>query len=212
MAIIHEVHGHELRLLASRAIYWAEQRILLLSDIHLGKVEHFRKWGIALPRRAALDNYARLQDLILSVDIERVMILGDLFHSDLNQDWYRFAEFIQIFSDVSFELVLGNHDIIGIDRFRSVLQQVHEDHVVIDGLLLSHEPMQMDGCYNLSGHIHPGAVVHGRGKQRLRLPCFYFAERYGVLPAFGAFTGLHVLDPKAAEAIYVIAEDEVIAL
>jgi metallophosphoesterase superfamily enzyme len=49
------------------------------------------------------------------------------------------------------------------------------------------------GAYVLAGHLHPGVVLGGRAHDRLRLPCFHFGPRSGVLPAFGEFTGMHVV-------------------
>ena len=61
------------------------------------------------------------------------------------------------------------------------------------GLALQHHPEPLEGAYVLAGHIHPAAVLGGRAHDRLRLPCFHFGPAVGVLPAFGAFTGMHVL-------------------
>ena len=61
----------------------------------------------------------------------------------------------------------------------------------------------------LAGHIHPAAVVAGRGGDRLRLPCFHFGPRVGVLPAFGAFTGMLVMPRKVGDRVYVIGGDTV---
>ena len=33
----------------SGAIFWPARSILLISDVHLGKVSHFRRHGVALP-------------------------------------------------------------------------------------------------------------------------------------------------------------------
>ena len=54
------------------------------------------------------------------------------------------------------------------------------------------------GAYVLAGHLHPCVVLGGRAHQRLRLPCFHFGAQVGVLPAFGAFTGMHALRPVPA--------------
>ena len=43
-----------------------------------------------------------------------------------------------------------------------------------------------------------------------RLPCFGAA--LGVLPAFGAFTGLQVVRPAPGEQVYAIADDRVVPL
>jgi hypothetical protein len=40
----------------------------------------------------------------------------------------------------------------------------------------------------------------------LRLPCFHFGAHCGVLPAFGDFTGMHVVRPEAGDRVFVVAE------
>ena len=66
------------------------------------------------------------------------------------------------------------------------------------------------GGYALAGHIHPAVWLTGCGDPGLRLPCFWFARRHGILPAFGAFTGSAVVKPRAGDQVFVIAEDEVV--
>jgi metallophosphoesterase superfamily enzyme len=68
------------------------------------------------------------------------------------------------------------------------------------------------GAYVLAGHVHPAAVLGGRAQQRLRLPCFHFGPQVGVLPAFGAFTGMHVLPRGPGDRVFVVADDTVRAL
>jgi len=186
--------------------------MLLISDLHLGKIDHFRKWGIGLPPQAALDNFSRLQDLILSFPkTERIIFLGDLFHSDMNRDWDHFITFMNGFPAISFELVIGNHDVFDQGIYASSFEKVYPETITINQLVLSHEPMDCEeDFYNLCGHIHPGFILRGQGRQRLRLPCFHFGEKGGVLPAFGTFTGLYMMDQKQTDDIYVIAEEEVI--
>jgi metallophosphoesterase superfamily enzyme len=63
----------------------------------------------------------------------------------------------------------------------------------------------------VAGHLHPGARLAGPGGQRETLPCFYFGHRYGILPAFGDFTGTALVRPKRGHRLYVLAGDEIIA-
>jgi len=60
--------------------------------------------------------------------------------------------------------------------------------------------------------VHPGAVLGGRAHTRLRLPCFHFGPTCGVLPAFGPFTGLHVLAGGPQVQQFVVGGDAVRAL
>jgi metallophosphoesterase superfamily enzyme len=66
------------------------------------------------------------------------------------------------------------------------------------------------GKYNLSGHIHPGVHLEGIARQSMTLPCFYFGKSVGLLPAFGLFTGLARIRPKAGDKVFVIAKGKVV--
>jgi metallophosphoesterase superfamily enzyme len=52
-------------------------------------------------------------------------------------------------------------------------------------------------------------VLDGRARERLRLPCFHFGAGVGVLPAFGAFTGMHAVRRAAGDRVFAIASDSV---
>jgi metallophosphoesterase superfamily enzyme len=64
----------------------------------------------------------------------------------------------------------------------------------------------------LSGHLHPAAVLDGAGRQALKLPCFWFGRRVGVLPAFGDFTGCAAIRAVAGDRVFVVAENRVLAV
>jgi len=50
----------------------------------------------------------------------------------------------------------------------------------------------------------------GQGRQSLRLPCFFMGSKIGILPAFGVFTGLHVLHPEPEDRVFLIAEKNIV--
>ncbi|MFK7937710.1 MAG: metallophosphoesterase, partial [Saprospiraceae bacterium] len=95
-----------------RAIYWEEQDALMIADLHLGKAAHFRKNGLAAPAVILQKNLENLQVLIDTFAPQRMLFLGDLFHSTVNHVWQRFVEFMRLYQDVQFDLVQGNHDIL----------------------------------------------------------------------------------------------------
>jgi metallophosphoesterase superfamily enzyme len=68
------------------------------------------------------------------------------------------------------------------------------------------------GLYTFCGHIHPGIVISGLGKQSLRFPCFYFAKEHCILPAFSKFTGAVAMDQRTARKIFAIVENQLIAM
>jgi metallophosphoesterase superfamily enzyme len=82
---------------------------------------------------------------------------------------------------------------------------------MVDGpFVFDHHPRTSAQGYVLCGHIHPGARLNGPARQSVMLPCFWFGESVGVLPAFGEFTGLAQVEPEAADQVFVAAEGEVV--
>jgi len=206
-----EVRGEEFELWPQKAMYWKRINTLLVADLHLGKVNHFRKAGIAVPSKANDKNIENLVHLLQELAPTRIICLGDLFHSHYNPEWEVFGEVVSYFQSSSFELVLGNHDIMSEVQYQRKGIVLHEQ-LSIGNFIFTHHPLENveSGQYNIAGHLHPGVYLSGKGKQSLTLPCFYFGENQGLLPAFGSFTGLARVHPKKNDKIFAILEDRVI--
>ena len=190
------------------AAYWPEQEVLLVADVHLGKVSHFRKHGSAVPLQAASQNFIKLDDLRREFDPEHIVFMGDLFHSSLNLEWNMFEEWIGNI-DNQVHLIAGNHDIISPLKYEALDIKIYSD-VKVAGFHLSHHPEEQDDHYNICGHIHPGFKMRGEGKQLLKLPCFYRSANQLILPAFGEFTGNYFMKPEEGDRIFAITGKEVI--
>jgi len=201
-----------LQLHPTKAIYWREQDILLIADLHLGKAAHFRKKGLAAPATVLQKNLSNLASLLKEFTPHRVLFLGDLFHSSLNKVWEQFSLFLENYPTISFELVQGNHDILPPQFYENAQLEVYTEPLVIDSFIFSHYPLKFvpDNLYNFYGHLHPGVVLSGFGGHEIKLACFHFGQTQCVLPAFGAFTGLFILQPKVGDRVFVIAEETVI--
>lgn len=195
-------------------LFLPDKKILLVADLHFGKVNHFRKSGIAVPVRANMKNASLLIDAINLLKPDRVIFLGDLFHSSYNQEWETVAQITYHFSACSFELVIGNHDILSIEKYRQTLLKVSWKELTIGPFIFTHEPLQdvPKGLYNIAGHLHPGVRLKGGGGQSLMLPCFYFRSNQAILPAFGSFTGMAKINPVKGERVFAITKDNVIDL
>jgi DNA ligase-associated metallophosphoesterase len=205
-----EIFDEQVMLFPQKALYWKKQNILLLADLHLGKINHFRKSGIAVPSKANDHNLEILMDVIALTNPQRIICLGDLFHSHYNPEWEVFGELVKHYAHISFELVLGNHDIMSEQQYSRKGIKVH-DKLMIGSFLLTHHPMEEvpQDVYNISGHLHPGVHMKGRGKQSIMLPCFYFGVQQAILPAFGLFTGLARIAPKKNDKVFVVADNSV---
>ena len=210
--IIYTISDQDLELLPERGIYWKNQSTLIVADLHIGKVTHFRKAGIAVPMEAAEDCLIRLETLINSFDVKKLLILGDLFHSDMNREWEDFVDLIYRNPHVEFQLVMGNHDILETKHYQRIPLSIYEETYELGPFLFTHDAMTHKHLYNLHGHIHPAVRLHGKGKQTIRLQCYFFGPHQGVLPAFGTFTGNHTLDQSITDNVFVIVGDKVMKL
>ncbi|MCC5913512.1 MAG: ligase-associated DNA damage response endonuclease PdeM [Balneolaceae bacterium] len=209
-----EVAGEQLLLLAEKAIFLPKGRELILSDIHLGKSGHFRKHGIPAPGAINSNNLDRLGSLIRDKNPKRLIVLGDLFHSEANREWFEFEEWRAKF-DIPLLLVKGNHDLLHPSFYEKADIDV-VDEFVTGPFRLVHDRNDIsdlgDDEMLISGHIHPSIRIKGRGRQSLRLPCFLIGEKEILLPAFGGFTGTHNIDPGETDRVYAVVEDSVLPI
>ncbi len=189
-------------------VFWEEKSMLLISDVHLGKIAHFRKFGMAVPSKAIQKNFILLDQIVTHFQPFQICFLGDLFHSSLNKEWQLFENWVGK-TPAEVLLVVGNHDIIAPEKFESLGIAIFEELIKVD-FLFTHHPEVRKGYFNFCGHIHPAIRLKGLGRQRLRLPCFFKRENQLVLPAFGEFTGTHTLEPTKNDQVFAIVGDEVL--
>lgn len=205
-----EINKNHFQLHPSGAMYWEEQEMLLISDVHLGKVSHFRKFGSAVPQKAVQGNFLKLKNVVDFFNPKKICFLGDLFHSSLNKEWLFFETWK---NSVSAEVLLleGNHDIISPLKYEKLGVQTLPE-LIIDGFLLTHHPEERENCFNFSGHIHPAVKISGKARQELKLACFFKTKNQLILPAFGEFTGTFEMSPKEGDEVFVLGKEEVILL
>jgi DNA ligase-associated metallophosphoesterase len=210
------IAGEKLQLLAERAAYWPARKSLLVADFHLGKAATFRSAGIPLPSGTTSENVQRLGRAIDRTGATSVVFLGDFLHARQGRaesTFRRFAQWRESRAGVELTIVRGNHDKKAGDPPEAWRVRCIEAGERMGPFVMNHEPgAARGGAYALAGHIHPAVRLSGCGDESLRLPCFWFGARYGVLPAFGAFTGTAEVRPRRGDQVFVIAEDEVIAV
>ncbi len=206
--------GFELHLLKEKAIWSPELKSLFLSDLHFGKAAHFRKSGIPIPEPIHDEDLLKIEQLISNYQPEHFYFLGDLFHSDWNDQWESLNSFLRNFKETVFHLVKGNHDILDLGSYSSSNFEIHPHPIQLGKLFLSHEPQKEipAGLINLCGHIHPGVRLVGKGRQSLRLPCFYLHDNQLILPAFGNFTGLARIKALPGDRIFGVTKEKVIPI
>ncbi|WP_296701505.1 ligase-associated DNA damage response endonuclease PdeM [Algoriphagus sp.] len=203
-----------LHLLKEKAVWIPELSSIFIADLHFGKAAHFRKSGIPIPEPIHWEDLTILTFLINTYKPQNVYFLGDLFHSDLNDQWETLNHFLRKFLNVNFHLVLGNHDILSPLEYDLSTFNVFKEPLELKNLVLSHEPLHeiVKDKINLCGHIHPGIRLVGKARQSIRLSCFYYKPNQLILPAFGSFTGLALVKPGLKDQVFGITNEKVIPI
>lgn len=210
-----DLMGQAAHLLPEGALWLPQRRCLLVADVHLGKAVSFRRLGVPVPRGTTADTLARLSALLARHQPARLVFLGDLLHSrhvHTSDVIDQVAAWRRAHAAVGMTLVRGNHDDRAGDPPPSWQIDVVDEPWPLGALALCHHPRQVPGALVLAGHWHPCVSLAGRGRERLRLPCFWWRADMLLLPAFGAFTGMHPIEPVPGDRVYALAEDAVVAV
>jgi len=208
-----KLKNENITLLPEKALLLKDYQALLIADLHFGKVSHFRKSGIAVPKSVVDGNWNELIGLLSGTEVSRIIFMGDLFHSFHNTEWDEFCQIISSFPEKKFELVEGNHDILSNYQYDKAGIGTFPE-IELGNLLLTHEPIgSFSGpLYNIAGHIHPGITLRGKARQKVTLPCFWFGQHQGLIPAFGKFTGLARIKPAKEDIVVAVVERKLVRL
>lgn len=201
---------------------------LIVADVHLGKAASFRAQGVPVPDQVTEESLERLSGLIRVSGSSSLIVLGDLIHdrkalSGLLPIWELWRE---QHPRLELKLIVGNHDR---KAGRSAIEkqlpglQVHEEKLLDQGLLMAHEADDLidvqtpaDAPVNapvlgLCGHEHPVVLIPDALKAKhIRRPCFYLDHQQILhLPAFGSFTGGHLVSLAQCKRLFIDMVDAV---
>jgi DNA ligase-associated metallophosphoesterase len=207
----------------SGAALLSAEHTLLVADAHFGKAVSFRKLGVPVPSGTTTETLDQLTGAIVETKARRVVFLGDFLHSRRAHaagTLAALARWRKTHAALELTLVRGNHDERAGDPPAGLGIHVVDEPLAQGPFTLCHHPRAIAGAYVLAGHWHPCISVSGRAFERLRLPCFWFGDdtgalpqnAAGVLPAFGSFTGMHRIEPRAGDRIFPVAGDVVRAI
>jgi uncharacterized protein len=208
------IRGETLHLLPEKAVHWPARETLLVADTHFGKAATFRSFGIPVPDTtiATLD---RLTRIIAQTAVRRLIVLGDFIHSNI-KDRAGFEALLEEWRESHWHLEIlllrGNHDRGRGDLFTRLRITVQKSWSELP-FEFSHAGavLAQSKLYGMCGHMHP-QVALSEGKKKLRLPCFWFGENQGILPAFGDFTGCATVKLQSSDNVFVVADTSVIPL
>lgn len=181
-----EFHGASLCALPSGALFWPEQALLVVSDLHFGKAARLSaRGGATLPPYDTQDTLIRLESDLSDTGARQVICLGDSFDSlDIaqalpNEDrlWIT-----RLQAGRDWIWIEGNHD-----PGPFSLGGTHRAEARIGPLCFRHIATA-DAEAEVSGHYHPKARLSLRGRSLSR-PCFLLDAVRLILPAYGTYTG-----------------------
>ncbi|MBX7182966.1 MAG: ligase-associated DNA damage response endonuclease PdeM [Bacteroidia bacterium] len=209
------LNNQNFRVFPQKALFWTEKKFLLVADVHLGKISHFRKAGIPIPAQGINRNFQILDELIQESSPIKLFFLGDLFHSDYNSEWELFCQWRNSHANLEMAIVLGNHDVLPASLYQQANLETYPEEYLDQSICLRHSPLTVahpQQAYVISGHLHPCFNLYGKGRQHLRLPCFYFGKNQTILPSFGHFTGGFAIEPESNETIVCVSENQLIPI
>ncbi|MEL6617560.1 MAG: ligase-associated DNA damage response endonuclease PdeM [Pseudomonadota bacterium] len=188
--------GITLSALGSGALYWPAQEVLCVSDLHLCKAERIaRRGGSQLPPYDTRDTLSRLTADLEQTGARTVICLGDSFDDlaaarAMPEDERLWITRLQ--AGRRWIWIEGNHDPGPTD-----LGGTHLAELALNGLTFRH--IAADGARaEISGHYHPKATLHTRGRAVTRA-AFLVDDCRLILPAYGTYTGgLRSHDPALA--------------
>ena len=189
--------GESVWLLPECALWWPAGATLFVADLHLGKAATFRARGLPVPSGTTQHNLARLAQLVQQHQAERLVLLGDFLHAAEAQSaalQAALAPWRAAHPALELLLVRGNHDRHAGDPPAVLRAKVVDEPFLLGPFAACHHPQRHATHTVLAGHVHPAVRLRGPGRDALRLPCFCIEEGLALLPAFGAFTGGHVMD------------------
>jgi len=198
----HEISVAGVALLAdpAGALFWPDESLLVVADLHLEKGSAFAARGVLLPPYDTATTLAALASLIARYAPRLVVALGDSFHDGggpVRMSGADRAALIALQRGRDWLWIAGNHDPDLPGRIGGDFAET----LALGPLTFRHEPMPDRGMGEVAGHLHPLARVARRGRAVSRR-CFASDGRRVVMPAFGAYAGgLNVRD-RAIAALF----------
>ena len=191
-------HGADLVALPSGALHWPAMRLLVVSDLHLGKSARLSAVGGAqLPPYETRETLLRLEADLDATGARTVICLGDSFDADGIADALPEAEIdwiLRLQAGRSWTWIEGNHDPGPV-----ALGGGHARQAQIWPLTFRHIATR-GAAAEVSGHFHPKARLYARGRA-LSCPCFLVDDSRLILPAYGAYTGGLRTDSAVLDAL-----------
>jgi DNA ligase-associated metallophosphoesterase len=181
---------HKFTLDAAGALYWPQEKTLVVSDLHLEKGSYFAERQQLLPSYDTKDTLDRIETLLQHYQPERLICLGDNLHDKnalTRMQKPDYAKLIVLYESVKEWIwIIGNHDTKDLAvnplahmRFE-IVYQLHD--IIFTHEFIAGEP------YQIGGHFHPKITI-SVNNTLVTGKCFMVTDNKIIMPAFGTYTG-----------------------
>ena len=201
-----EIGAAKVMLLAERAMYWPERKLLFIADIHFGKAAAYRALGQPVPAGTTLKNLQRLDTLLYKYPTTAIVFLGDFLHAPESHAPTTIGvihEWRKARPETACILIRGNHDKRAGDPPTKLQIEVVNEPFILGPFAFQHSPLTLENYHVVAGHCHPSFRLQGKGHQKITLACFHNMAGLTVLPSFGAFTGGHPIEVLSDSRVFV---------
>jgi putative SbcD/Mre11-related phosphoesterase len=183
----------------SKTIFFPEQGILAVGDLHLGYEEMLLKEGITFPLGQTEQTINELEKIILKIkknySLDKIVFLGDIkhhFNFEVQEKFQvrKLVNFLRnYFDEENIILIKGNHDKIELDRMKYYDFFIEEDIAFFHGDKLFEEVLDKKIKTLVIGHIHPSVVIKDKSNiKKEKYKCFlvgkFRRKKLIIVPSF----------------------------
>lgn len=153
-------------------IWLNKEKILILSDFHLGYEEYLHQKGVLLPRFQVEEIIQRLKLIFEKVKPKIIIINGDLKHDfskSLSQEWKEVLKVLQFILSHCQKIILiqGNHDNY-LQTIAAKIKVKVVEELIIGNILILHgdkiKPIPKSIKTIIIGHEHPAINFREKSK------------------------------------------------
>ncbi|MDP6642185.1 MAG: metallophosphoesterase [Candidatus Nanoarchaeia archaeon] len=182
-------------------LFIRKEKILIISDMHLGYEESLNKQGILIPKFQFKETFERLTKLLSKIEIDKIILNGDFKHefgTISDSEWRDILKILDLLIKNCKELILikGNHDKIldPIANKRNLSTRLYyriNDYYVCHGEVIPEDLDFSSSKIVIIGHEHPAVSIKSKTRSEL-YKCFLVGKfknkKLIVIPSFNLVT------------------------
>ncbi|MDP3986665.1 MAG: metallophosphoesterase [Nanoarchaeota archaeon] len=214
--------------LIDKTIFFPEEGVLAIGDLHIGYEASLLNSGIVLPETQVIEIIRNLKEILAKIEakkqkVKKIIFLGDIKHA-FGYEWKEKSNFKEILeflkeylAEENIILIKGNHDTMELGRN-------NKEYHIESNIFFTHGHQQVIEMYDknikatVSGHLHPSVTLSEKpGVKSETYKCFLIGKSKGktffILPSFLSFVeGTPINDYKEdyVESFSIIPKKDVL--